>query len=441
MKKARRLFFLALLTISFLGHNTFAASRFEKSIRSALQFLSHEQIIGNTKGYDPGQWRSQVTSYTPTAVGIGRFAEPFEEPTVFVTSSIANVLAETYEINPRYSEIPPMLNRAAEGLTNYRWGDLFNFYPWKTYHGIKIVGPRFMYLAPKIQGALYIPPDADTTAVTYTFLHYLARIERGRTSQTESTSLPSEVLNAYANFRDLNRKPHPFNLAQAQINTGAFLTWLNDENDTSMPEIFAPVEKGPRIPLHTNDVDCEVNANILKLLTYTEETRMDGYQASCRHLNNIAQQHHFFSCGLYYPSSYILPYTMAIDINAGALCLNPSKEQILSYLIFKQHNNGSWRNNLLARPDYIQSTLWALNAVMILADPTNEFYRRRVQRGIEFVMSQAKTNPRGLLYWPGEVFFDGPLISRFPIVWRSTAYTTALAVKALVLADIKWHLN
>lgn len=431
-------FFLFLL--SFLSVKpAYAASNFEEKIRSALEFISYYQTTGN-EGYEAGQWRSQVTSYTPSALGIGRFAEPFEDPTVFVASSVANVLAETFEIDARYTEIPFLLRRTAEGLEKFRWGDLFNFYPWRLHHGVKTGGPRFMYLAPRLRGAMFVPPDSDTTAVTYTFLHYLDSIKKNISPQEQNISLPIQVTKSYGRFLDTNRKPHPFNAIQRQKNTGAFLTWLADEKNPAMPSTFAPPEKGPRIPLHINDVDCVVNANVIKLMTYAGKTSTPGYQSTCNYLNKLARKKRFFYCGMYYPSSYVLPYTMATDLKAGASCLRPAKDQILDYIISKQHNNGSWRNHLLARPDYIQSTAWALNTLMILGNPENRIHRQRVKRGLQFLLSQARRDSGSRLYWSGQVFYAGPLISRYPIVWRSTAYTTALAIKALTLADNKWNL-
>ncbi|MGZ3771776.1 MAG: hypothetical protein ACXVCP_17900 [Bdellovibrio sp.] len=433
--KNKILFFLFF--IYFADSIACASQSFERRIHSALDFLAHHQTSG-TEGYEPGQWRSQVTSYTPSVFGIGRYAQPFEDPSVFVASSVGNVLAETYELDSRYGEIPGMLEKIPEGLERFRWGSLFNFYPWKIVNGQKIGGPRFMYLAPHLRGAMFVPPDADTTSVTYTFLHYLNSIQKDISPKNHDAFLPEQVVKAYAQFLDLNRKPHPFNAVQKQFNTGAFLTWLTNEKDPEMPGTFAPPAKGPRIPIHINDVDCVVNTNVLKLMTYAGMTSTRGYKNSCDHINKISRQRKFFYCGMYYPSNYVLPYTIAADLEAGASCLQPSKSFVLQYLVSKQQEDGSWRNNLLARPDYIQSTVWALNALMILGNPKNKIHRYKVQMGVRYLLSQSQKDSAGRVFWPGQVFFAGPLISRYPIVWRSTAYTTALAVKALVLADKKW---
>lgn len=71
-------------------------------------------LFGGNDGYEPGQWRARVTSYAPSVIGVGRFLEPFEDPTVFVTSSVANVLAEVYREDSFYEEIPPLLRSGVE---------------------------------------------------------------------------------------------------------------------------------------------------------------------------------------------------------------------------------------------------------------------------------------------------------------------------------------
>lgn len=412
-----------------------AAPRFESQIRSALSFIAANQTSGRD-GYEPGQWRARVTSYVPSPIGVGRFGEAFEEPTAFVAASVANVLAEIYIHDSSYQQIPALLLKAEEGLTPFRWGSLFNFYPFKISNGMRIRAPRYMYLAPKWKGFTNIPPDADTTSVTYIFLHYLESIQSNLPPGVIERPLPHQVMAALSSARDQYRKPHVYNASQGHKETGAFLTWLYDEKNPNMPRnIFAAPTKGTRIPFNFNDVDCVVNANVLKLLTYANATHGPGYKASCDHLNKVVRQKQFYFCGMYYPSSYALPYAIAANLQAGTECLEPSKDRVLNYILSKQKTNGSWQNSVLARPDFIQSTVWALNTVLILGDPQNATHRAQVRKGIHFLLSQAQRDSEGRIFWSGQVFFSATFIARYPIVWRSTAYTTALAAKALVLAD------
>ncbi|HWU43696.1 MAG TPA: hypothetical protein VN132_09670, partial [Bdellovibrio sp.] len=276
----------------------------------------------------------------------------------------------------------------------------------------------------------------DTTSVTRTALHYNNVIKQGLLPTENATALPDQVMAAFSAARDVERSPHVYNKLQGQVDTGAFLTWLWDETNPDMPRnIFARPDRGTRIPFSKNDVDCVVNGNVLKLLTYSKKTEGPGYKASCEHLNHVVARKQFYFCGMYYPSYYSLPYVMANDLHAGARCLEPSRQRLLNFIIAQQHRDGSWRNSFLARPDHIQSTAWALNALLLLADPQNNFHRERVQRALKFLLAQGQRDPQGLLFWPGQVFFAATFVARFPVVWRSTAYTTALAAKALVLAE------
>lgn len=413
-----------------------AQGKYQKEVRSALEFISAYQSDGRGR-YDEGQWIARVTSYVPSLIGVGKFNVPFDEPTAFVASSVANVLAEIYFHDPSYKEIPPMIERVAEGYDKYRWGDLFNFYPPKTFKGKRIRGPRYMYLAPQWKGFANIPPDADTTSVSYTTLHYLKAMQNNLNPTDLKIELPSQVTKAFSEFRDLKRVPHVYNAAQGHIKTGAFMTWFMDEKDPRMPRnIFSGPQNGTRIPFNYNDVDCVVNANVLKLLSLAGQSGSRGFKASCAHINRVIRNKQYYFCGMYYPSYYALPYTVAALMeNEGGQCLRSSKDDLLDFILSKQQSDGSWRNAIVARPDYIQSTAWALNTLMTLGDKNNPSHRRRVQRGMKFLLRNAYKDDRGRMFWSGQVFFAATFIARYPVVWRSSAYTTATVAKALVHAD------
>lgn len=424
------------LWLSLWSLHAIAGPQFHAEVSSALRFLQHYQSRGNN-GYDVGQWVARVTSYVPSPIGVGKFNVPYDEPTAFIAGSTANALAELYFIDSRYQEIPAMIAQTAKGFQNYYWGRLFNFYPSEKFRGVKIRQPRFMYLAPQWQGFANIPPDADTTSVSHTTLHYLNSLRAQRRPEQLPADLPSQVMDALSATRDLDRHAHIYNKLQGQVNTGAFMTWLWDENNPDMPRnYFARPDRGTRIPFNKNDVDCVVNANVLKLLTYAGKTDGPGYKASCAHLNRVVERKQFYFCGMYYPSLYALPYAMATDLKEGVRCLEPSRQKLLNFVIAKQDGDGAWRNSILARPDYTHSTAWALNALLMLGDPQNEFHRTRVKRGVKFLLSQMEKDSHGYAYWPGQVFYAATFVARYPVVWRSTAYTTAISAKALVQAEL-----
>jgi len=414
------------------------AAIYEKEIHSAIAYLKSHQSDGHD-GYDPGQWRTQVTTAVPNFIGVGRMNEAYEEPTAFGTYAIANILAEAYFLNPELAELRELIFKSAASLDNYRIGALFNFYPPKMYGSHHVRGPRFMYLHPRWKGFTHIPPDADTSSVTYAFLHYQNSLERGLSPDELTTPLPRAALDKFSETRDRHRIPHAYNAMQGQVNTGAFLTWLFDEKDPDMPHYyFARPDKGMRIPFNVNDVDCVVNANVLKMLHYAGETDGPGYKAACRHLNKVVRGTQYYLCGMYYPNNHALPYSMASNLQSGVSCLEESRKELLRYILRKQQRNGAWQSQLVLRRDYVQSTVWALNALMMIGDPKNREHRRAVKAGLKYLLSEVRYDKKGNLFWRGQVYYAAIFAARFQVVWRSSAYTTALGLKALVQAD-RWN--
>ncbi|XGC81707.1 hypothetical protein ACES2L_04325 [Bdellovibrio bacteriovorus] len=439
MMKTLGAFLLSLLSLPI---GSYAAGRYDSLINSSLDFLTVYQTTGTNEGYFPGHWKSKVTSYAPSTIGIGKFGVPYDDPSIFTAAIVANTLAEIYFLNPRFKKIPALVAKTKDGIYPFRLNSyLFSFYPEKYYHGTRVVGPKHMYLARPWWGFAHVPPDADTNSATYTYQYYLNKLKPDWLPPGHSNPVPSVFIKKLSNTRDLNRHPHGYNLAQGHINTGAFMTYLMDENSSSMPRfLFAPPDKGPRIPFAKNDVDCVVNANIINLLTLANKKETPGYKSTCNHLRRVVNLKQYFFCGMYYPSLYALPYSMANAMKNGAECLEPTRNDLLNYLIHKQNKDGSWRNSVLARPDYIQSSAWALNALLLLGDPQNKVHRYHVENGLKFLISQKQKDSAGRTYWKGEVYFAALFTARFNVVWRSTAYTTALAAKAFALADTKWNL-
>ena len=137
-------------------------------------------------------------------------------------------------------------------------------------------------------------------------------MQEGTSAAESSYRVAPDAVTVFADFRDLQRKPHTYNALHHYEQTGAFMTWLWDETRPETPRsLFARPDKGVRIPFKMNDVDCVVNANVLKLLSTTQQTSTPGYQDSCNYLNAIVEKKGYYSCGMYYPSQWVLPYVLA----------------------------------------------------------------------------------------------------------------------------------
>lgn len=432
-----------LFLLNFLALTAHAEpSPTETRVRSGLEFLREHQSDGHD-GYDLGQWAAQVTSTLPSVVGVGRYGEAYEEPTIFGASSVANILAEIYFLDPSYDAVPAMVSKTLLGFEPYRWGPVFHFYPPGTYQGTPVRAPRYMFLEPQWQGFTNTPPDADSTSVSYLLLAYDQALRMGVKALDSGYALPDAAARSFSRFRDERRIPHLYNDMHADRDTGAYLTWLWDEKDPAMPHnYFAPPDEGTRIPFNKNDVDCVVNVNVLKVLTATKRQSTPGYRAACDYLNGLVEKHEFYTCGMYYPNEYALPYAMGAATDLGVKCLEPSRKGLVRIMLDQQGENGAWENDARnPRRDYIQSTAWALNSLLLLGNPASSKQRLAVRRGLDYLLGRAKHDKHGHLYWPGEVFYGAIFIARKPVVWRSYPYTTALILRALVTADKKWGLR
>lgn len=428
----RLLLIFQILTI--LPWASLAGDRHAEVI-SALRYLESVQV--RERGdYEPGEWPTGVTStYTPSLIGVGVWGKEYPEATLFTTTTIMNLLGSMYQKDPRLPLIPQMMEKATRAFPAYQQGPLFNFYPPRERKGVWVRGPRSLPLAPYVRGLANIPPDSDSTSVTYAALNHLELMRDQNTSGDFIISLPPEVPEAFAEFRDLDREPHYYDKRMGLVNTGAYMTWLLDEKDPDMPRRWGRPEKGVRIPFGDNDVDCVINANVLKLLTWAGQTETPGYQASCKLLKRSIDENLYSKCGVYYPNSFALPLGVAELHQLGASCLTTHSQKVLRHVLSLQRSDGFWGNASPHRVDYIQSTVLALNALVLLGDPKNSVHRQRVQKGVEYLMKQSRRDKNGNLYWPGQVFFSAVAQARYTVVWRSNAYTTALAARALLYAQ------
>jgi hypothetical protein len=346
------------------------------------------------------------------------------------------LISEIYLIKPSKKEIPLMFKRALPSLTQYKDGDVYSYYQWQDFKGTRVRGPLAKGYIPKyIQGLTNIPPDADTTSVTYTALAFNNLInEKTRTSDFV---IPQGTLDTFNTHRDLNRKPHYYNRLDSIKKTGAFLTWFQNDQDPKMPRgIFPKPDKGTRIPFAFNDVDCVVNANVMRMLALTNNKNHAGYQDSCKLLNFVIEKNKQSQCGIYYPNSYAVFFTISNVFKAGGECVDETRQKAINFIISTQKQDGSWDNEPgIGRTDTVQSTALALNALMNYAPNNSTQYQRFVLAGARYLMTQLKEKNENEIYWKGEVFFSAVAQARNTVLWRSDSYTTALVTLALVKAQ------
>ena len=429
---------LLIVNILMFSFSTFAKNQTDSLdiiIDKSLNFVEHSQKQQNEGLYFKGEWPVEMKSYLlPALLGVGKlFAQPVDEPTSFATPSISNLLASIYFENSKYQKIKPMITHGLQSVDkNYKAGDIYSYYTEMDFNGTTVRGPLAgnKYVPKYIQGLTNIPPDADTTSVTYTAKYFEHIIK-----QTTDFNVPQAALDTFSQFRDIDRKSHYYNWLDGIRKSGAFMTWFIDEKSLAMPRgVFAKPDRGARIPFNFNDVDCVVNANVLRMLTLTKNQNQLGYKESCDVLNFSIEHNLESQCGIYYPNSYAVLFTISNAYKAGAECLEPSKKKSVQKILEGQnYDEGSWSNAPgIGRTDKVQSTALALIALMNYSETENFRYDYSVKLGIKYLVSQIEKKSDTENFWPGEVFFSAVAQARNTVLWRSDSYTTALVALALV---------
>jgi hypothetical protein len=433
--------FLAALSLS-ISFNAFAFKRstdVNEVIDKSLQYLKTEQFKQDQGLYTAGEWPADMRAYfLPALLGVGKlFAQPTDEPTSFATSSVMNLLAETYFAKPSLKQIPEMINLGVTSLSKYKNDDVYSYYQWQEYRGVKVRGPLAGGYVPSYnRGLTNIPTDADTTSTTYTALAFSNLINHD--IKTSDFNVPQAALDTFEEFRDVDRKSHYYNWLDGIRKSGAYLTWFQNELDPHMPRgVFPKPDKGVRIPFGFNDVDCVVNANVIRLLTLTNNTSSAGYKDSCSLLNFVIEKNKQSQCGIYYPNSYAVFFSISNAFKAGAQCLSESKSKAISFIISTQKEDGSWDNEpAIGRIDTVQSTALALNALMNYTEKNSPQYHHAIKAGVNYLMHEYSKKSETEFYWKGEVFFSAVAQARNTVLWRSNSYTTALVTLALVRSQV-----
>lgn len=408
-------------------------------MQKGLNFIQHEQFAKDTGVYNQGEWPVNMRSYLiPSVVGLGRsFSQPTDEPTAFVTSTVINMLTEVHQLKPELTGIPQIIDLGLPSLKYYREGDVFHYYPMSDYFEVKMHGPRGKGYVPRhMRSFALVPPDADTTSVSLMALANAEWVKNG--TPVSQFKVPEATLKTLADFRDLDRKPYFFNSWHGAKNTGAYMTWLWDEHDptSSLYRSMADKpKKGYRIVFGRNDVDCVVNANVLRMLKMTGNEGHEGFEQSCQYLNRMIEKDEMRYCAPYYPNTLNTFYSISNVYKAGASCISRSRDQAIKKILSRQNEDGSWKNDEGFREDRINSTSWALLALLNYVEPTDRSLDYVVRLGVEYLKSQALAKGQDQAYWPGEVFFAGSALARSTLLWRSDAYTTALATLALAKSE------
>ncbi|AZZ36276.1 hypothetical protein CIK05_05555 [Bdellovibrio sp. qaytius] len=411
-----------------------------------LAFYALEQSLGDqvkeqdNRFYLPGEFTTQIQSTPiPSLIGVGSVFKPDEEATGFTTGSVINVLAQTYLDFPEYknqavfSKIPQAVSNGVATFRRYESGSVFNFYPPLLWKGVWVRRPIDMRLASIWHGITNIPNDSDSTSVMTT-----AKLFNAKLNPEQRFAVSQEVFDQLQQFRDIDRKAMFYNRLEHRKNTQGFLTWLMDENDPKMSHFyFSSSTKGERIPFNKNDVDCIVNANILKLISATRHAtnknlQVEGEKEACSLINNMIMSNEQAKCGIYYPNTLNLAFSMAQVEKSGNSCLTADTQtELLNNIMKLQSKHGYWKNKGNVWNDKVLTTAFAMYALLHYGDKQNFKTKQALINGVNFLMNSLQSKDKHFS-WPADHYFTATAIARNLVMWESKAYTHAIISDVLL---------
>jgi len=258
----------------------------------------------------------------------------------FVTASIVHALLLIDDGGA--GAVEPMLARAMRSMTIYKRGAAYGFWPPLPpgRSDYPVVGPPNLpiRLVDKVAGALIsrsrnswlaklrsflgstvmdwvrlcstshenlpgaytffnVPNDADDTSVIVAAQTLYARVRR-EAPPSDAAALRHVILH-----RDVNRAKEDNRNTWKRGESGAYLTWLRDED--------APLYGDPAdgvVPLGVNNVDAVTNANCLFALAVNDMKDAPGYTDCETLLARVVRERHWPAAGIYYPQRMMFPY-------------------------------------------------------------------------------------------------------------------------------------
>jgi hypothetical protein len=451
------------LIFGFISENLLSqgipSDSIEIGIQASLRFIVDQQITHTIPEYQyAGEWPSIMTMRKKFAL-LGKQSDSYDS-NCFSTSSIHNSLAAAYIIRPDLLEIPPMLDAAIIRISDFYEGDGFNFWPkllpkgrLYMFHQNNTSGfvrrpIRFPLNSPYIRKAANVVNDNDDSAQGYTAFIYYSKVRKILGENNEFYIHLSPILGVW---RDTARhSQHYYNIIHFdKKESGAFLTWRALEEPfpswniprliinnalflTPLSTLF-PYAFKPYIPYGANDVDAVVNANVLSAYGENSEFNAIGIKQSALFIERKAKRKDWSRAGIYYPNRYHFHYATLRAWAKGISELNQSATLLKQHLLESQLPDGSFSSRkIVNQHDIIQSSAYALNAMLRFGDPLNSGFISQIDKTIRFLFKQG-TFSNNQLCWDGGVFFSGGTVIRNTLYWKSDVYTTSLILESLVM--------
>ncbi len=424
-------------------------------IQKTLNYLESSQQKENDSIFRlKGEWGSQMSMNFWFPLMGGENSE--YDSNCFSVATIHNILANIYLQYPEYNNIPPMLDMAFDRIMNYQCDGTFNFWnllpPTQNLNWFEekpnglIRRPNNYPLTLKfIQKSANVANDSDDTAAALLAIYLKNKIQ--------GNSIPDSLMDIHESFdqyTDTDRKNRLwYNYWQNQgPNSGAYLTWLEDEYEFSknwnpVQELFHfgffylpfskmyPKAYEPYIPFGSNDLDPIVNANILRVLSVYGNEKSIATENAIAFIKDELENRNYNYAATYYPNRYHIPYYVSKAYKSGVVELEESCELIENFTMENYEENGYWTSrDLINKGDTLQSTILAVNTLLNIKGIKSQRSQEAILSGFEYIFSK-RIEEGNKTYWNGGVFFSGGTLVRHVLHWKSDAVTTALVLEAL----------
>lgn len=441
-------------TLNFFGQSIQNSDSLDSFIRKSLAFIKENQQTATIANkHFAGEWPTFMQMRTEFIL-LGNQKKVYDS-NCFALAGMINLLADIYRHDSSLQEIPPMLDRAYPQLISYRDSNGYNFWPSLSPNGkmhwkedsirtdVKVRRPiQFKISNTYIRRAANIMNDNDDTAQGI-----LAEWNYQKITQEQVQTLRIQKFDA---FRDtLRNNIHYYNhFARDPRSSGAFLTWRGEEHDFPTANLIKllinnalfltprstayPIAYVPYMPYGANDVDAVVNANILSTLAVLN-LKSAGTSGATAFIEQKIKRHKWSRAGVYYPNRYQLHYSVIKSWSNGALSLSNCIAPLVNHIKRTQLPNGSFESRkIVNRKDIVQSTAYALNAMLKAGHPNQTGLWPQIEKATAFLLAEAKRDGQKM-YWEGGVYFSGGTVIRNTLYWKSDALTTAIIIESLCL--------
>lgn len=455
MKNA--LFLLFLINFTAFSQQP-SPDSLRKDIERSLHYLAQNQTTQTIEGQ---QYAGEWTAYMQMK---GFFfllgtKNRYRDSNCFTMAGIHNILAEMYLTDTTQKHILPMLQKVYPEILSYGTptplGYEFNFWKklpprrdlrWgKEPNPVPLVRRPTTFLLEErfINNAANVANDADDTALGNLAIWYHQKIFG------KIDSISPVRYSVFDQYLDKNRQNrHWYNyMYHGYKKSGAYMTWLAQESTFEnwrfhktvmhnlvffLPfSVCYPHPYVPYIPWGTNDVDVVVNANVLTYLTKKGSlNKSKGSKAAHQLIEKHTKRGRWNRMGIYYPNRYHFHFAVGRALAAGDTALKNSTKLLLAHLQKSQKSDGSYESwKHVNKRDVLQSTTYALLAMLYLKESGLDVPQESINRAIAFIDSQKKIE-QNQAYWTGGVFFSGGTVVRNILYFTSDAYTTALVAMA-----------